>query len=50
LPNTWHRENFGEVAIDWKGEETVIQLRVRDLKGAVVIEEDVVLRELKVGP
>jgi len=50
LPNTWHRENFGEVAIDWKGEETVVQLRVRDLKGAVVIEEDVVLRELKVGP
>lgn len=48
LPDTWHRENFGEVAIDWKGEETVIHLRVRDLEGKVVIEEEVALRELKV--
>jgi len=48
LPDTWHRENFGEVAIDWKGEDTVVQLRVRDLKGKVVIEEAVALRELRV--
>jgi alkaline phosphatase D len=50
LPNTWHRENFGEVAIDWRGEETVVHLRVRDLEGKAVIEEAVALRELRVGP
>jgi hypothetical protein len=47
LPNTWHRENFGEVAIDWEEEDTVIHLRVRDLKGKPVIEKAVVLRELQ---
>ena len=48
-PKTWHRENFGEVAIDWKGEDTVVNLLVRDLGGAVVIERAVPLRELRVG-
>jgi alkaline phosphatase D len=48
-PKTWHRENFGEVAIDWKGENTVVNLLVRDLKGTVVIERAVPLRELRVG-
>ncbi len=47
-PKTWHRENFGEVAIDWKGEETVVNLFVRDLEGKVVIERVVPLRELRV--
>lgn len=49
LPDTWHRENFGEVAIDWKAEDTVVHLRVRDLEGKVVIEEEVALRELRVS-
>jgi alkaline phosphatase D len=48
-PKTWHRENFGEIAIDWKGEETVVNLLVRDLEGTVVIERAVPLRELRVG-
>jgi len=48
-PKTWHRENFGEVGIDWKGDETVVKLLVRDLEGAVVIEREVPLRELRVG-
>jgi len=48
FPQTWHRENFGEVEIDWKGEETRVHLRVRDLEGKVVIEEEVALRELRV--
>lgn len=48
-PDTWHRENFGEVAIDWKGEDTVVHLRVRDLEGNAVMEEEVALRELRVG-
>lgn len=49
LPQTWHRENFGEIAIDWKGEETVVQLRVRNLEGKPVIGKAVALRELRVG-
>ena len=48
-PRTWHSENFGEVAIDWKGENTVVNLLVRDLEGKVVIERAVPLRELRVG-
>lgn len=48
LPQTWHRENFGEIEIDWKGEETVVHLRVRDLEGKPVIEKAVALRELRV--
>lgn len=48
-PRTWHRENFGEVAIDWKGENTAVNLLVRDLEGNVVIERAVPLRELQVG-
>jgi alkaline phosphatase D len=50
LPITWHRENFGEVAIEWKGEDTMVHLRVRDLEGKVVIEESVALGELRVSP
>ncbi len=46
-PRTWHRENFGEVAIDWKGENIVVNLLVRDLEGNVVIERAVPLRELR---
>lgn len=48
-PKTWHRENFGEVAIDWKGEATAVNLRVRNLEGTVVIERAVPLSELRVG-
>lgn len=45
---TWHRENFGEVVIDWKGAETRVHLRVRDLAGDIVIERTVPLAELQV--
>ena len=48
LANTWHRENFGEVLIDWKGEDTLIHLRVRDREGKVVIEQAVSLGDLQV--
>ncbi len=46
-PQTWHRENFGEISIEWKGEDTVVNLLVRDLAGEVVIAREVPLRELK---
>jgi alkaline phosphatase D len=46
-PETWHRENFGEIAIDWKGEETLVKMLVHDLDGAIVIEREVPLRELR---
>ncbi len=48
-PETWHRENFGEVALNWQGEDTVLNLLARDLEGAVVIEQAVPLRELIMG-
>lgn len=47
LAKTWHRENFGEIAIDWRGEETVVQLQIRDLEGAVVLEQAVVVNDLR---
>lgn len=46
-PQTWHRENFGEILIEWKGEDTVVNLRVRNLEGEVVIARKVPLRELR---
>jgi len=47
-PKSWHRENFGEISIRWKGEETVVDLLVRNLEGEVVIARVVPLKELKV--
>lgn len=47
LAKTWHRENFGEIAIDWRGEETKVQLRIRDLEGAVVLEQALGMTELR---
>jgi alkaline phosphatase D len=47
LPTTWHRENFGEIEIDWKGEETRVHLRVRDLGGKIAIAETLTLAELR---
>jgi alkaline phosphatase D len=48
-PETWHRENFGEISIDWKGGNTVVKLLVRDLNSSAVIEREVPLRELRGG-
>lgn len=47
VDKTWHRENFGEVEIAWKGGDTVVHLRIRDLEGEVVIEQAVALGDLR---
>ncbi len=49
LPTTWHRENFGEIEVDWKGEDTEVHLRIRDVEGKAVIEQTLSLGELRKG-
>lgn len=42
---TYHKENFGEVEIDWK--ESLIHLRIRDIEGNVKIQREIELSELE---
>lgn len=44
IETTWHKENFGEVEIDW--EKSNVHLRVRDEIGKVRLEQTVSLSEL----
>lgn len=44
---TYHKENFGEIEIDWAGEETSLTVSIRDLEGKVKIAERVLLTELR---
>ena len=44
---TYHAENFGEVAIDWKEEETTIAVSICDMRGEVKFSRKVPLSELK---
>lgn len=43
----YHETNFGTLQIDWQGDDTVIQLRIHDERGKVVVREDVPLRSLR---
>lgn len=45
-PTTYHRENFGEIAITWDQAKTQIRLRILDIDGAVKIEKAIMLDEL----
>lgn len=47
LPTTYHKENFGEIAIDWSRDDPLVTLQIRDMQGAVQIEHDVALSELQ---
>jgi alkaline phosphatase D len=47
---TYHRENFGEIRIDWAGENTRIEIRIRDLKGNTRISHSIRLPELSARP
>ena len=47
IATTYHRENFGEIAIDWDQPDPQLQLRVLDLAGEPVLETAVRLRELR---
>lgn len=44
---TYHKENFGEIEIDWAGAETSLTVSIRDLEGKVKIAERVLLTELR---
>lgn len=44
--DTYHRENFGEIQIQWSGETTRIELRVRSLRGKTKISHSILLPEL----
>ncbi len=47
IPATYHRENFGEILIDWDQADPSLRLRVLDIDGAVKIETTVRLSQLR---
>ena len=40
---TYHQENFGEIEIDWSSESPTVALRIRDIVGAVKLEQEIAL-------
>lgn len=44
---TYHRENFGEIFIDWKADDPNLQLRILDIDGQVVLESAIRLSQLR---
>jgi alkaline phosphatase D len=46
LPQTYHRENFGVIRIDWDQPDPTIVLEIRDLDGNVPLTKTVRLSEL----
>lgn len=44
---TYHEENFGEIEIDWRGEDTTVSVSIRDRDGDVKFSRQVALSELK---
>lgn len=47
LPTTWHRENFGEVEVEWKGRDSLVHLRIRNLAGEAVLAQSLRLEDLR---
>ncbi len=47
IPQTYHRENFGEVLIDWDQADPKIQLRVLDIEGNTQLETALRLSQLQ---
>ncbi|NLF32309.1 MAG: alkaline phosphatase family protein, partial [Planctomycetes bacterium] len=47
IPETFHRENFGVVAIDWDQPDPTIRLEIRDLEDAVRLTKTLRLSELR---
>lgn len=47
LPTTYHRENFGELWIDWAAPNPRLELRILDLDGNVALELTLKLAELQ---
>lgn len=47
LEQTYHRENFGVISVDWEQPDPTISLQVRDMHNQVRIEQRVRLSELQ---
>lgn len=47
LPTTYHKENFGEIAVDWNQDDPQITLQIRDMSGDVQISKQVALSTLQ---
>jgi alkaline phosphatase D len=47
VPITYHRENFGEIFVDWDQADPEVQLRVLDLDGQVKIEAAISMSHLQ---
>ena len=47
LPQTYHKENFGEISIDWNNDVPQISMQIRDMQGKTQIEHEVPLSALK---
>lgn len=46
-PTTYHKENYGEINIDWNSKSPTISLRIKDLEGKTKIERTVRLDQLQ---
>ena len=46
LPQTYHKENFGVINIEWDTPAPLVTLEIRDLEGDVRMKHDVPLKEL----
>ena len=44
---TWHRENFGVIEVEWQKEKTRVHLRIVDSEGGLRIEKTLALSELR---
>jgi alkaline phosphatase D len=44
-----HGDNFGYIGIDWSGESPRISLQIRDVEGDVVIQQKLLLADLRPG-
>ena len=46
-PMTYHRENFGQIEIDWQEPDPSIRLSIRDMEGQVRLEKRIRLSDLR---
>lgn len=44
---TYHRENYGVLAIDWDAEQPTVTMQIRDIEGAVRINQKIEIRDLQ---
>ena len=44
---TYHRENYGVLAIDWDAEQPTVTMQIRDIEGVVRINQKIRIRDLQ---